>query len=108
MQSNPSAQDQSVCAGCDALSQRYLPACKREEERRRGAECRFGRVRREAQPGDIEPRPSPSTTLKDVLFTCDMRVINRDDVFILLDYGIWLSRLQCTSASSQRTTFEEM
>ena len=107
MQSYPSEQDSSVCAGCTALSQRYLPAFK-WEERRRGAECRFGRVRREAQPGDIEPRPSPSTTLKDVLFTCDMRVINRDDVFILLDYGIWLSRLQCTSASSQRTTFEEM
>ena len=78
MQSYPSEQDSSVCAGCTALSQRYLPAFK-WEERRRGAECRFGRVRREAQPGDIEPRPSPSTTLKDVLFTCDTRVIEGDD-----------------------------
>lgn len=49
-----------------------------------------------------------ATTLKDVLFTCDTRVIEGDDVFIFLDYGVWLSRLQCTSASSQRTTFEEM
>lgn len=46
--------------------------------------------------------------LKNVLFTCDTRVTKGDDVFILLDYGIWLSRLRCTSASSQRTTFEEL